>query len=336
MGSRLSYIRKDHKYSDNMKNNEKEEIEFLSLEDEKKKPVNNKKKTKQSEEVKKKKSEKGQEHQGKIKSGKRKATSKGKKEKQKGEKGSLEKAQVKTKKTSKVKKPIRRKKKIQIIFLVFVGVLCFSTIYLTVIQRSLVKSELQQLEKDIQNSKLNYDDIKKRANKTITVGPYKKVEIAYKKYVNDVVSTTKEINKLTEKENLSNILSSKNLKEDGPKFVVTQKYIDETWEKLQKNLTFLIKLMQKDTIMSYIKDKKVSTSQKKLYEEVALKDENQLEKMQKSLEENLTYYKNMFKVFQEAIHFLSTHKNWKIENNKLIFSSNNEYKKYNEIVKGLK
>ena len=336
MDSRLSYIRKDHKYSDNMKNNEKEEIEFLSLEDEKKKPVNNKEKKKQAEEVKKKKAEKEQKHQGKIKRGKRKDSSKEKKEKQKGEKSSLEKAQVKTKKVSNVKKTIRMKKKIQIIFFVFVGVLCFSTIYLTLIQRSLVKSELQQLEKDIQNSKLNYDDIKKRVNKTIAVGSYKKVEIAYKKYVNDVVSTTREINKLTEKENLSNILSSKNLKEDGPKFVVTQKYIDETWGKLQKNLTFLIKLMQKDTIMSYIKDKKVSTSQKKLYEEVALKDENQLEKMQKSLEENLTYYKNMFKVFQEAIHFLSTHKNWKIENNKLIFSSNNEYKKYNEIVKGLK
>lgn len=216
-------------------------------------------------------------------------------------------------------------------------------IYIAMIQRYLVRNELQDVKDMVDSTIINSssstvssDDIKKRLNRTISIGSHKKVEKACKEYLSDVLNETSKVQSLTDEEELSNVLSADNIKTDGPDFKKTQEYLQETSTELEGDLSSLIDLMSKKTIMSYVEKKKVSKRYVKFYEEIVIGKDEDLEQMQASLENNLQYYSDMFDTFEEAIEFLKTNKSWKVENDKLVFSVNSDYKKYNDIIKKLK
>lgn len=202
-------------------------------------------------------------------------------------------------------------------------------------QRILVKNEIKSLEKMVVTSKIDYSQLNKTLKRTVSIGNYRKVELSFKSYLQDVVKTTKDINVLTEKEKLSNVLSAENIKADGRKFENTMRYIQNTKKELVEKLNFLIQLMDREKIMSYIENKHLSKKYISFYKEVAIEENENLKVMQESLKNSLNYYVNMFDTFDKAIAFLKNSKNWKIENNKLVFGTSKDYDNYNKIVEKL-
>lgn len=208
-------------------------------------------------------------------------------------------------------------------------------IYINVIQKSLVRNEIQNLEKLIQVSQIDYNKVEKKLSRTITIGKYKKVERAFKDYLYDIVTTSKEIHNLTDKEKLSNVLSANNLKTDSPNFKKTYQYLKDTRENLNTKFNMLIDLLNKEKIMQYANKQNLSLSYKNFYEDIAIESNKRLYSMQQSLKESLDYYNNIFDTLNNAVKYLKNHRTWKIENNKLIFSSSEDYKEYNKIIETL-
>lgn len=242
-----------------------------------------------------------------------------------------------TEKDNKIKSKENKEKKnnyILAIFLIVIILIGIVTFFLFN-QKMLVKNEIHSLERMVATDKADYEQIDKKLRKTVSFGKYKEVEISFKKYIQDVVTTTQSINNLTKKEDLSNVLSAKNLQEDGREFKKTQKYIKETKEELLKQLNALVELMDKKKIMSYVENKKLPKKYISFYEEVAVDKNENLLGMQKSLQKSLDYYANMFDTFDQAITFLKKTKSWKIENNKLVFGTSKDFENYNKIIKRL-
>lgn len=290
------------------KKKETEEIEFLTLDEE---PVAS------ASSIKAKETQK-----------ENKAKTKTKKPKKKKAKNTREKKEN----TNRNKK---NHKKIIVLTLFIVLIAICILIYMVFVQRFLVQNEIQDLEQLIQMEEINYTSIEEKLKQTVSVGPYRKVEQAFKEYVSDIVDANKEIQSLTDKEDLSNVLSADNLKKDGPDFKETEQYLTTTKEKLNTRLNDLIDLMHKEKIMSYAENKKLSKTYMDFYEEVAIDHNENLDSMQKSLQQSLDYYMQVFDTFDQAIAFLRSHDSWKIENNKLVFNSSQDYQDYNEIVKSL-
>lgn len=219
------------------------------------------------------------------------------------------------------------------ILVIVVGVFIF--IYMGMVQKFLVQNEIQDLEQLVQAEQMNYDQIERKLKQTVSLGPYKKVEQAFKDYVSEVVNTAKAIQSLTSSKNLSNVLSADNLKNDGPKFQETEQYLTTTKEELDTKLNYLIELMHKEKIMSYAEKKQLSKKYMDFYEEVAIDHNENLDSMQQSLQQSLDYYMQVFDTFDQAISFLKSHDTWKIENNKLVFNSSQDFEEYNKIVESL-
>ncbi len=230
---------------------------------------------------------------------------------------------------------VNRKKKIMVFITITLALFLF-LVYLFIIQKSLVRSEIENLEQLAQVNQMNYTALNKKLNTYVSIGTYRKIEKSFKKYLSDVVNAAQKIDELTNKEKLSNVLSADNIKNDGPKFEKTEEYLEKTIEEIKINFTNLIELMSEKKIMSYVYDKKLPQRYINFYEEVAIDENEDLGTMRKSLENSLEYYINVFHVFDKAIAYLKSHKSWKIENNKLVFHSSNEFQEYNKIVDKIK
>ncbi len=238
-----------------------------------------------------------------------------------------------TKKEKTKDKKIGIDKKYWFIFLFIV--VFFGGVFFNIIQKSLVRNEIESLEKLIQAKQLDYNKIEQKLNKRVSIGNYKKVEKAFKDYLSDVVENTKYIHSLTDKDTLSNVLSAENLKKDGPNFKNTEKKLKDTKAELIIKFNSLIELMSKKKIMSYVNQYKVSKKYIDFYVEVAIENNENLYAMQESLKKSLEYYINVFDTMDKAIKYLKKHKTWKIENNKLVFATSKDFKEYNKIVAAL-
>ncbi len=262
-----------------------------------------------------------------------------KKIKQKKSKEIHRKNQKCQKKKGIIKKEKPKKSKIGInkgwFLILLLVVLFFGGVSFNIIQKSLVRNEIESLERLVQEKQLDYNKIEQKLNKMVSIGNYKKVEKAFKDYLSDVVENTKYIHSLTDTDKLSNVLSAENLKNDGPNFENTEKKLKSTKTNLIIKFNNLIELMSKEKIMSYAKQHKISKKYIDFYTEVAIENNENLSSMQQSLKKSLEYYTNTFDTMDKAIKYLKNHKTWKIEDNKLVFTTSKDFKEYNKIVGAL-
>ena len=228
------------------------------------------------------------------------------------------------------------KKRYIIVFAIFIIIFTiFITSYMSIFQKFLVKKEIEHLEVLIVKHTDNKKEIEKALNKTVSIGKYRKIETAYKNYIEDILKVTYEIEDLTNDKKLSYILSTENLETDGKEFKTTTSYLNSTRVKITDRFYTLIDLMSKDKIMSYVENENFTKEEISFYKKVAIDKNDNLEKMQNSLRKSKEYYIGVFEIFDKAINFLKKSNNWKIKEGKLEFSSKSDYNKYNEIIKNL-
>lgn len=204
-------------------------------------------------------------------------------------------------------------------------------------QEENLTNELNSLYDLIGNFPLQYDEIESKLDQTVTSGSYYEVETAVKSYMSDIISSFKQLDNLLNEESMANVLSASNIKEDGPNFTDTKQYLSNAQETLDKVSSELSDYFTEEKALSYMEDKQVDDYYIELYQNYTIgSDSSDLEQDKVEMVNALNEVKELLDKQQEIIDFLVKNKrNWTLENDTLIFSSESLSNQYEELTSEL-
>ena len=187
-------------------------------------------------------------------------------------------------------------------------------------QEELLKKELINLvEKDL--SKDNYDI------KIKTKGEYAKTEKKLKKHYKKLSSNIKTINSYLDNQDLINVLSLDNIKNNAPNFEDSYNLINDVKDKLNSSITIVSNLSSEESIKEILDDKELDYIKDDLKELSNIKEENQI------IVDNLNIFLNKV---EEILNLLKNNtNNWYIKDNQLYFKTNKLVNEYNNLYNDL-
>ena len=187
-------------------------------------------------------------------------------------------------------------------------------------QEELLKKELINLvEKDL--SKDNYDI------KIKTKGEYAKTEKKLKKHYKELSNNIKTINSYLDNQDLINILSLDNIKNNAPNFENSYNLINDVKDKLNSSITIVSNLSSEESIKEILDDKELDYINEKLKKLINIKEETQI------IVDNLNIF---FNKVEEILNLLKNNtNNWYIKDNQLYFKTNKLVNEYNNLYNDL-
>ena len=196
-------------------------------------------------------------------------------------------------------------------------------------QEDILRNEISSLsKKDLQKDSYN--------TSLKTQGDYKIVEELIKTYFDEYAKNLQEISLIASDKTISSLLSAENYKNDGPDFIKTKKYLNETRTSFNTKIDELSYMTSESEIMKRIENKNLDSYYVKLYKELMLKEttEEDFKKSIKNLEKLKTSINKVLDTEEAVIDLLIKNKDkWKIEENKIVFQDTETLEKYNELIK---
>lgn len=230
---------------------------------------------------------------------------------------------------------IKMKKKIFIIISVIVLIMVAFLAYIFIsdmIQEKKLQEEFSYIDGLMENEESQTDEIKEALNRNITKGDYLEVEKSYKQYLKDTFQNMEDITKVLDDENIANILSKENYQKDGPEFINTKKYIEETRKLLEDGKNKYYELLTKDGAMNYINNKDIDDYYKDLFKEEIDKYVEKEEFNDKTVDESLSDVIKLLNTAEKIINLLSENKNsWEIEDDSIVFETQKLSDQYEEL-----
>ncbi len=230
---------------------------------------------------------------------------------------------------------IKMKKKIFIIISVIVLIMVAFLAYIFIsdmIQEKKLQEEFSYIDGLMENEESQTDEIKEALNRNITKGDYLEVEKSYKQYLKDTFQNMEDITKVLDDENIANILSKENYQKDGPEFINTKKYIEETRKSLEDGKNKYYELLTKDGAMNYINNKDIDDYYKDLFKEEIDKYVEKEEFNDKTVDESLSDVIKLLNTAEKIINLLSENKNsWEIEDDSIVFETQKLSDQYEEL-----
>lgn len=227
------------------------------------------------------------------------------------------------------------KRKLLFIFLFIILDFFLIIGYLTVVdltQENNLKKEINKLTKlDITKDRYNTD--------IVTRGNYGKVEKKIKEYLDDYAVSLQKIIDLLNDQKITKLLSADNYSKDGPEFSESIKFINATKTRVNKEFNVLIKKCSEIEIIKYIEKESLDSYYIELYKELMF-DNNMSEDFNESkklLEDSKITINNILDTSLEVINFLILNKDyWKIEDNQILFQTNDLINQYNTMINRIK
>lgn len=178
---------------------------------------------------------------------------------------------------------------------------------------------------------LNTEKINGMLTRRISSGEYLQVEDALKEYLTARFQNVTRITEVLNDEKLENILTIDNYKNDGPDFVATKEYIENTKQELQNLKTGYEELFKEETIMSYINNKNVDSYYVGFYKQELIG--NPEDYKDNIVEHEIDGIISILDGSNSVIDFLIANKNnWKIEGENILFANEDLSNKFLEII----
>lgn len=195
-------------------------------------------------------------------------------------------------------------------------------------------SECKEIKKLTNAENLDAEKINEMLTRKISTGEYLKVEEALKEYLTARFQNIRKISQILNDEKLEKILTIDNYKNDGPEFVTTKEYIENTKQELQELKNKYEELFTEETVMSYINDKNLDSYYVKFYKQELIG--NPEESKDNTVEHNIDGIITVLDSYNSVIDFLVTNKNsWKIEGENIVFANEELSNKFLEIVNNM-
>lgn len=225
-----------------------------------------------------------------------------------------------------------------IIILVIIGTIAYFSYnyYLDREEKVLLQDEVEKVSKYIADDKVDLAKIEEILDPVITTGNRLAVEEALEKYI---LTSAKAINNtisLLNDENITNLLSASNYKQDGPLFTNSKAYITKTKAKLLENKEEILNLTNEENILKYFKNSTNDDYYEKMYRDLAIG--NGLNKSDiNNFSNSLDTIIKLLDTSSEVINFLSQNgKSWQIENEEIYFTNQELLNTYNNLVAQIK
>lgn len=203
-------------------------------------------------------------------------------------------------------------------------------------QEDILRQEMLEFENLTRAETIDLDAIDQRIRELKTTGDYGVLEKAMKEYLADVVNVSVDIANILNDEKMTNILTPENYAEDGPDFVETKQFLQESTEKIEQYKNEVLELLTNEKAMSYIENKDLDQYYIDLYKEIALSEDTALDEDNAEIEKSLNEASQILKTETEIINFLSENKeNWEVQGDNIVFNSEALTNQYNEYVSQL-
>ena len=201
-------------------------------------------------------------------------------------------------------------------------------------QESELISECEQIKELTNEENIDTEKINEMLTRRISDGDYLQVENALKDYLTARFQNITKISEILNNEKLENILTIDNYKNDGPEFVTTKEYIENTKQELQELKNRYEELFTEETLMSYINNKSLDSYYVDFYKQELIG--NQEESKDNTVEHNIDGIITILDSYNSVIDFLITNKNsWKIEGENIVFANEELSNKFLEIVNNM-
>lgn len=201
-------------------------------------------------------------------------------------------------------------------------------------QESELISECEQIKELTNEENIDTEKINEMLTRRISDGDYLQVENALKEYLTARFQNITKISEILNNEKLENILTIDNYKNDGPEFVTTKEYIENTKQELQELKNRYEELFTEETLMSYINSKSLDSYYVDFYKQELIG--NQEESKDNTVEHNIDGIITILDSYNSVIDFLITNKNsWKIEGENIVFANEELSNKFLEIVNNM-
>lgn len=232
---------------------------------------------------------------------------------------------------------MKKKKKLLITIIIIITILIIAV---AVIFGHFIKNDLtmeNNLTKEVTEINLLIEnnskdtDIDKRLNTINTSGDYMLVEKAAKRYLKDKRKLfTSLYTTLDGTDKIEKVLTIENIKADAKNFTNTMKLLNTTGLELTSLREKYVNLTSEKTILSYLnKNLREDDYYKEYYLDELMQDMSKSEENLKEIDDILETIIGLKEVFN----FLITNQNyWNIENDKVMFNSENLYNAYKELL----
>lgn len=223
--------------------------------------------------------------------------------------------------------------------LIIAGSIFTYILYKDLKQEDILRNEVSSLSKK-DFSKDNYNTSLK------TKGDYRVVEKVIKDYFDEYAKNLQDISLIASDKTISGLLSTENFKNDGPDFVKTKKYLNETRTSFNTKIDELSYMTSESEIMKRIENKNLDSYYTKLYKELMIKETTE-EDFKKSLANINKLKENINKILdtEEAVIdlLISEKGKWEIKDysaeadvesvERIVFEKTETLEKYNALIK---
>lgn len=230
---------------------------------------------------------------------------------------------------------MKKKLLITIIIIITILIIAVAVIFGHFIKNDLtmennLTKEVTEINLLIENNSKD-TDIDKRLNTINTSGDYMLVEKAAKRYLKDKRKLfTSLYTTLDGTDKIEKVLTIENIKADAKNFTNTMKLLNTTGLELTSLREKYVNLTSEKTILSYLnKNLREDDYYKEYYLDELMQDMSESEENLKKIDDILETIIGLKEVFN----FLITNQDyWNIENDKVIFNSENLYNAYKELL----
>lgn len=195
--------------------------------------------------------------------------------------------------------------------------------------------EVDEVSQMFNQTSLDYEAIEQKLSTNVSKGDYLVVEKAVKQYLSDALASMKELQSVVDDDRITTLLTIDNYAEDGPDFVNTKEYIQNTRTTLENLKNEFISYTTQEKMDEYISDKGLDEYYIELYNELMGGDEIMQADIEE-LESSLDSIINMLNNTEVVIDFLIENKDsWELQGENIVFFSNDLVNEYNELTSNI-
>lgn len=195
--------------------------------------------------------------------------------------------------------------------------------------------EVDEISQMFNKTSIDYDAIEQKLTTNVSKGDYLVVEKAVKQYLSDGLTSMKELQEIVDDDRITTLLTIENYSEDGPDFVNTKEYIQNTRTTLENLKNQFISYTTQEKMDEYISDKGLDEYYIELYNELMGGDkimQSDIEELESSLDSII----NMLNNTEIVIDFLIENKDsWQVQGENIMFFSNELVNEYNELTSNI-
>ena len=217
------------------------------------------------------------------------------------------------------------------------------TIYDQLKQEEILKQEVLEIESAMSNvtvedtGVVNIEQVTSKLEEIKTTGDCAIVEQAIKECFKDIINTSIDLSDIIQEEQIQKILTAENYKTDGPDFLASTAYLSDVKTRIEEEKNTFLELCTEEKIMSYINQKTEDEYLIDLYKQIMIGEGEIIKPEDKEkFDTSIELINKILNVEEQVINMLKENKdNWTIQNDTIMFYSNELLQQYNSLVNEL-